>query len=570
MILQSLTVRGFKSIGEEIKIEFPQEGRIAIIGHNESGKTTLLEALWFAIYGLPRGKGLDREDIITWGKEAAALKAKFIIGKNTFEIQRTITRSGTHEAKLRWTSPEGEKMIDSIESIEEIIEQASGMDRKSFAELIYVRQKELDVLKGLAKADRELMINKVMGIDIFDKAVAKAKEDEKTSRDELLSAKRQLENLENAKNTYRAKILRKKEIVEVDYPKLKNLKAATKLRFDETEQLLNAQRNLKEARARDAVSESKSRELALLVNNRRLLTVFLAGCIVGLFAAAALTIITVLSVIAVPVLFALAIYSYRKLGNTTRVMEPLRTQLGDFSVGRNRNADFSEDKLSALESQIKTIQTELNTVEGNIRAFDGELTSIDDDLKRLGNAEEEYNKQKLLVERSTARIDLLERVESELKQTALHVRKQVFPHARLVINRILPQITSGHYVDMQITEDFHFKTYSTEANDYKESAMFSGGTQDQFLIALRLAFTQTILESRVRASRYALFMDECISSSDDLRRQGIFDMLDTMKNIFPQIFIIAHEDISEFVEHHLILSKDAKAFTKIRKVSWSM
>ena len=36
----------------------------------------------------------------------------------------------------------------------------------------------------------------------------------------------------------------------------------------------------------------------------------------------------------------------------------------------------------------------------------------------------------------------------------------------------------------------------------------------------------TILDSRVGSDRYSLFMDECISSSDYGRRQGIFEVLD--------------------------------------------
>jgi ABC-type Mn2+/Zn2+ transport system ATPase subunit len=85
---------------------------------------------------------------------------------------------------------------------------------------------------------------------------------------------------------------------------------------------------------------------------------------------------------------------------------------------------------------------------------------------------------------------------------------------------------------------------------------------------LRLAFTQSILDSRVMADRYSLLMDECISSSDDQRKQGIFEVLDAMKKTFSQIFIIAHEDISTFVDHHIVLSRNQHGYTEIRSRSW--
>lgn len=569
MIIQSLTVQGFKCIGEKLELEFPLNGRIAIIGHNECGKTTLLEALWYAIYGLQRGKGVDREDIITWGKEATTLKVKFIVGHDVFEIERNITRSGRHEAVLKRTSPEGTRIVESVEAIQDTIEQVTGMDRKSFTELIYIRQKELDVLKALDKSDRELMINKAMGIDIFDQAILKLKKNTKTVRDDLSPANVELEAIRLSKNTYDQKASRQKKINEIDYPSLTARRLEATSDLQKIRELLDRQRQLKESKASRAIYESRSSELNLLRSNQRLHKSLLYGAGAGVIASIALVVVNWLFVLGLPLFLMLAAYAYKKSRQTAIALGSLREQMKALPVISEGRGEFSDQRLKDLESKYDIAQKQLNGIDGDIRQLDGELTIISGDIARLGNVEEKFNKQQDRVGELTSKLQLLERVELELKQTALEIRKQVFPHARLVINRILPQITGSHYFDMQITEDFHFKTYSTEASGYKENTVFSGGTQDQFLIALRLAFTQTILESRVRASRYALFMDECISSSDNLRRQGIFEMLDALKSVFPQIFIIAHEDVSENVEHHLILSRDANAFTRIHKASWT-
>jgi DNA repair exonuclease SbcCD ATPase subunit len=570
MILQSLTVQGFKSIGDKLEIEFPLSGRIAIIGHNECGKTTLLEALWCTLYGLQRGKGPDREDIITWGKEAATLKAKLIVGHDTLEIERRITRSGKHEATLRWTSPQGVRDLDKVEAIEEAILQVTGMDRKTFAELVYIRQKELDVLKGLAKSDRELMINKVMGIDVFDRSYSNLKEDKKTIDDELTTVHKGLDLIKRSRETYAGKVTRKREINEVDYPRLRIKKAEFQLQAADAENALKKQRELKEAYSNRSVYTSKANELKLLRGNQRLFSSIAYGALIAaVIAVGALFVIGWVAIFPASLLLIVAAVAYKKSRVSGIAARELRPQLNNMPPETDaKYQEVSDERLKELESAHNIAQEKLSKVDGDISALDRELSVIEIDIAGLGNVEEQFTKLDSRLKELETRVNLLERVGLELRETAVQLRKQVFPHARLVINRILPLITGTHYTDMQITEDFHFKTYSTEANDYKDSVVFSGGTQDQFLIALRLAFTQTILESRVKASRYALFMDECISSSDSLRRQGIFDMLDAMKNICPQIFIIAHEDISEFVEHHLILSKDANAFTKIRKVSW--
>jgi ABC-type Mn2+/Zn2+ transport system ATPase subunit len=70
------------------------------------------------------------------------------------------------------------------------------------------------------------------------------------------------------------------------------------------------------------------------------------------------------------------------------------------------------------------------------------------------------------------------------------------------------------------------------------------------------------------ADKYSLLMDECISSSDDQRKQGIFEVLQAMKNTFSQILIIAHEDISSFVDHYIVLGRSQQGYTQIRSKSW--
>ena len=67
MIIHRIHASGFQIIGDPIDLDFPDEGRIGILGTNESGKTTLLEAIEYALYGLKRGRATEeaRENIIS-------------------------------------------------------------------------------------------------------------------------------------------------------------------------------------------------------------------------------------------------------------------------------------------------------------------------------------------------------------------------------------------------------------------------------------------------------------------------------------------------------------------------
>ena len=71
-------------MGEALDINFPSEGRIGVLGQNESGKTTFFQAIEIALFGLRRGSGpeVDRKNLVTWGKNQARLEIEFSSGQN--------------------------------------------------------------------------------------------------------------------------------------------------------------------------------------------------------------------------------------------------------------------------------------------------------------------------------------------------------------------------------------------------------------------------------------------------------------------------------------------------------
>ena len=217
---------------------------------------------------------------------------------------------------------------------------------------------------------------------------------------------------------------------------------------------------------------------------------------------------------------------------------------------------------------VETLRKEHGHFEGELQRKIGTLSQVEADLERLVADFNRYPSLEKEHKALESRRKVLDLVVGELGETSRELRGKVIPHASFIINQILPTLTDGRYSQFEITEDLRFKAYSTEAGGFKEREVFSGGTQDQFLIALRLAFTQSILDSRVMADRYSLLMDDCISSSDDQRKQGIFEVLDAVKKTFSQIFIIAHEDISTFVDHHIVLGRSQRGYTEIRSKSW--
>lgn len=751
MIIHSLKALGFRIIGEPIDISFPEEGRIGILGQNESGKTTFLQAIEYALYGLRRGAGVEgeRENLVTWGKNEAKLEIEFTSGQDTYVLQRVFGAKSGHRASLTPVI-EGVKdksnSITSLRDIEAKIEQITGMDRDSFTKLIYVKQKDLDALRELAKSKREQLVNKVMGIEVFDDASANVKGDISNLDNEFEKKNLQLGSVLKNKEQYEAKqkqrvdleasitdlqqnlgqkqnqldeakkLLEKYEWlyasdstnevisslkgqqgeVKKDVEKIANLEkeiqgyetalAKYKPQVEELETLratfVDLERRLKEAEDSVGSIETRRQEVItktgladkdiellsqdLPAKKHRQLVRFALGFMAG-FGLLLVSLITSF-VLIVFALFSFAVsaylfYDYLKIDKlltansevnsltkqleeqttkvsglkaqieklTTRtsfkshedvnnslstILEEIKIMTGQDSipgieaVGRNAKSSLKALKDSEpskrkeeLEKQILSKETEIASLQKTkpasvdelqygreqhevakerVQELQGEYSNLDKEIQsKLGTIQQlnkdletlkpDYDLHPELeqeVQTCKSEIERLKRVFLELSETSKELRNKVIPHARFIINQILPTLTDGRYSDFEITEDLKFKVHSNEAGGYKEREIFSGGTQDQFLIALRLAFTESILDSRVMADKYSLLMDECISSSDDVRKQGIFEVLDAMKKTFSQIFVIAHEDISNFVDNHIVLARNEHGYTEIKSRSW--
>jgi len=752
VIIHRLKASAFKSIGDPISLELPEEGRIGILGPNESGKTTLLEAIEYSLYGLRRGRAAEenRENIVTWGKEEVRLEIEFTSGQERYLLRRAFNIHGGHKARLLPIVDGKEDSTNAISSLTEIeakIGQITGMDRDSFTKLVYVKQKDLDALKELAKARREQLVNKVMGIDVFDDAVAKAKLDLTTVEKDLEKKQLELESVQRNAQAYEEKRSQKnklqteiadirKRLQEKDdelstaqdllkgydwlsaYTSGKGLLGSIEGQRSRIQQDMEAAADLKRqlatyqnllARYKPEVEKLERSRTALLALQNRLeqsqsmitslgarenevaIRVGLTGkerellsqdlqagkqrqlvrFTLALVLCVALTAIAAFSKQLIVGLLALlcgasAIKFYRThqkidrilsssaeiqavktqlAGETRRLrkvqeeidsltaetgiksladadmaltgisneikqatgqtsvqvvdalrqdvrqrlkeldesdpatkLQQLDRQLAEKTVEIERledakplsadNLQYDKDQHEKAKQTVEALRKECGDLDGELRERIGTVSLLEADLQRLIG---DFNRRPSLEADCKALDDrkkMLELVVHELGETSRELRGRVIPHASFIINQILPTLTDGRYSQFEITEDLKFKAYSSEARGYKEREVFSGGTQDQFLIALRLAFTQSILDSRVMADKYSLLMDECISSSDDQRKQGIFEVLQAMKKTFSQIFIIAHEDISNFVDHYIVLGRSQQGYTQIRSKSW--
>src|SRR5262249_13594815 len=105
ILLRRLEARAFKRL-DGVDLTFPARGAGLIEGGNESGKSTLLEAIYFALYGAPLIAADSPSALATllpYDERPASVTLTLAVDDTELEIRRTLTpgkRSISHEARL--------------------------------------------------------------------------------------------------------------------------------------------------------------------------------------------------------------------------------------------------------------------------------------------------------------------------------------------------------------------------------------------------------------------------------------------------------------------------------------
>src|SRR5581483_2758373 len=115
ILLRRLRVHALKHL-RDIDIWFPRHGSVLVEGHNESGKSTLFEAIYFALYGAPlvgEEASPSLAALIPHGEDTALVGLTLLAGDTELEIRRELKVSAgkrqRHEAKLVVRHADGQR-----------------------------------------------------------------------------------------------------------------------------------------------------------------------------------------------------------------------------------------------------------------------------------------------------------------------------------------------------------------------------------------------------------------------------------------------------------------------------
>lgn len=271
-MIHRIWLRNWKS-HQDTALEFSR-GTNILVGPMGSGKSTVLDALCFALFGnFPalQHRQIKLSDIIMnrpVRAEEAEVKVELLLEDGEYEIERRVGLDGKSEARIRKNG----KLIQGPQPqrVNEDVERLLGVDYELFARVVYSEQNRIDYFLTLGRGERKKQIDELLGISKFENVrgnlstllnrlkelredgrgllrsmeIERIRKEERKAADELERMKREMEEVERKEKEVAAareeaeRELQKMSQMEREHAKLSERKAAVARMIEELERAI--------------------------------------------------------------------------------------------------------------------------------------------------------------------------------------------------------------------------------------------------------------------------------------------------------------------------------------------
>lgn len=202
MIPVRVYVENFMSYREGQELLFDGAPLWVLSGENGTGKSTIFDAIRFALYGSHRGGSSNQKDLINHQADALTVEFDFRVERQEYSIRRTVSKRGraTREVLRIDSSSKGNSRIKPVENTDsdsgfkDWVKRAIGLDDKAFTSCILLIQGKSDKLIEAAPTERYKILKQLIDLTAYDKLHQLANERRKDCEAQLKNLKSQLES----------------------------------------------------------------------------------------------------------------------------------------------------------------------------------------------------------------------------------------------------------------------------------------------------------------------------------------------------------------------------------------
>jgi exonuclease SbcC len=175
-----LRLKGFRSYREETRFDWRGRHLVGIVGPIGSGKSSILDAIAFALYGKTPTFEKDTKSLIHQTQSECHVELRFEVDGQVWRAARGLRRKGASGHQLeRLASDEPDAVaLESVtgeRAVRERVEQLLGMDFRAFCRSVLLAQNRFADFLRATPRDRNEVLKGVFGYERFDDALDAAK-----------------------------------------------------------------------------------------------------------------------------------------------------------------------------------------------------------------------------------------------------------------------------------------------------------------------------------------------------------------------------------------------------------
>jgi DNA repair exonuclease SbcCD ATPase subunit len=566
---QKIRWRNFLSTGNQFtEVELNQHRTNLVVGTNGAGKSTVLDALTFALFNKPYRKINKPQLVNTTNERECVVEIEFSINTRQYLVRRGI-KPNIFDIVVNGTPLHREADDRAMQRILE--ENILKLNYKSFTQIVILGSSTFVPFMQLTSANRREVIEDLLDIRIFSAM-------NNILKDNLKDKKTQVKSLDLKKETLKDKMKMQKDFIEelenrgnaninANREKITNLDKEVGIYMEENdktneevEKLTEEQQKLTDAGKKlvklNNLKGKISQKVSTITKEHKFFSenTVCPTCTQSIEEEFRLNRITDAQNKAKELK-----EGYEELENTIKFEQERERQFTDLSqeiTNLTHGISQNNTRISLNQRQIRDLEHEIQTITENLANRNSEHEKLEEFRENLQKTIEDLSDRKQEIVYHDFAYSLLKDDGVKTK-----IIKKYLPFINQQVNRYLQMME--FYINFQLDEEFNESVKSPIHEDFSYSSFSEG---EKMRIDLSLLFTwREVARVKNSANTNLLIMDEVFDSSLD--GFGTDEFLKIIRYVIKDanIFVISHKsDLHDKFESVIKFDK-IKGFS--RKVS---
>lgn len=545
ILFKNVRYKNFLSSGNVFTdIQLDRAKTTLITGENGAGKSTMLDAITFGLFGKPFRKINKPQLVNSINEKACVVEVVFMIGKKSILVRRGI-KPNIFEIEV-----DGQQLQQdaNIRDFQEYLEkQILKLNYKSFTQIIILGNSSFVPFMQLKAQDRRAIIEDLLDIQIFSNMgniLKTYSAENKLKLDENRSSKNLIENKINLKEDYIIQLKNKtKNLVskfEKDINKnlsqkeliLKEMAEANKV----VEELLGQVEDAKQiAEKHDKLTEYQRSILRNVDSEQKSISFFESNddcptCKQDIDHAFKHKEIS---------------EKQEKIKKYENAIEEIDKQLGDVRARLSaiqqiqENIQSKQTQTQSLNNSINAIDQYIEKIQKQIEDIQADTGDIKAEKKQLKDFEKELEDVDIRRSELVVESEVYNVAKNILKDEGIKARivKQYLPIMNKLINKYLTQM--NFFISFNLDENFNEEIKSRFRDDFTYDSFSEG---EKMRIDLALLFTwRAIAKLKNSVNTNLLILDEVFDSSLDGEGTDEFMKIVNEQGSSTNVFVISHK-----------------------------